>query len=130
MIARTDKYDPVANSFTQLGDLNLARSYILATSVDGIIYAFGGDTSDGTTLVAQTMAEKMDPAVGTWDDAGVADLPVAGDEGQAFGFDSGTPYALCESNCACNHGTMVRLLHLKWCFMMLPLTPTIWISPT
>lgn len=93
MIARTDKYDPVANTFTQLGDLGLARSYIMATSVDGIIYAFGGDTWDGASLIAQTISEKMDPAVGTWDNAGVADLPVAGDEGVAYGFDSTAPYA-------------------------------------
>jgi uncharacterized repeat protein (TIGR01451 family) len=92
MTARTDVYDPVANTFTQLGDLNLARSYIMATSVDGIIYAFGGDTFDGAALIAQVISEKMDPAAGTWDDAGVADLPVAGDEGQAFGFDSIAPY--------------------------------------
>ncbi|OGO27073.1 MAG: hypothetical protein A2136_04835 [Chloroflexi bacterium RBG_16_54_11] len=92
MLARTDRYDPVANNFTQLGDLALARSYIIATEVDGIIYAFGGDTWDGAALIAQTISEKMDPAAEVWDDAGLADLPMAGDEGQAFGFDTGTPY--------------------------------------
>jgi hypothetical protein len=90
-IARTEKYNPVTKTFTRLGDMNLARSYIMATSVDGIIYAFGGDTYVGTSLIAQTIAEKMDPAVGTWDDVHVADLPVAGDEGRAFGFESSTP---------------------------------------
>ena len=94
MTARTDKYDPVANTFTQLGDLNLARSYIMATAVDGIIYAFGGDTYESASLVAQVTAEKMDPAVGTWDDASVADLPTAGDEGRAFGFNSDSPYGI------------------------------------
>jgi hypothetical protein len=89
-IARTDKFDPNTKTFVQLGDLHLARSYIMATSVDGIIYAFGGDTYDGVAVNAQKIAEKMNPAVGTWDDAGVADLPLAGDEGQAFGFISGT----------------------------------------
>ena len=93
--ARTEKYDPVTHSFTQLGDLSMARSYIMATAVDGIIYAFGGDTWDGAALIAQTRSEKMDPLVGTWDDTGVADLiPQAGDEGQAFGFDSSAPYEL------------------------------------
>jgi PKD repeat protein len=92
MTARTDRYDPVANTFTQLGNLNLARSYILATAVDGMIYAFGGDTFDGAALIAQTMAEQMDPAVGTWNNAAVADLPIAGDEGIAFGFNSDAPY--------------------------------------
>jgi hypothetical protein len=93
MTARTEKYDPVANGFTQLGNLSLARSYIAATEVDGIIYAFGGDIWDGASLIAQTKSEKMDPAAGVWDDAGVADLPAPGDEGQAFGFDSNAPYA-------------------------------------
>ena len=92
MTARTDRYNPVDQTFTQLGNLNMARSYILATAIDGIIYAFGGDIWNGTNLVAQTKAEKMDPAMGTWDDASVADLPAAGDEGQAFGFDSNSPY--------------------------------------
>jgi hypothetical protein len=31
---------------------------------------------------------------GTWDDAAVADLPGPNAEGRAFGFDSGSPYAL------------------------------------
>ncbi len=94
MTARTERYDPVANTFTQIGDLNLARAYLLAGVVDGKIYAFGGDTFDGAALVAQTMAEVMaDPAgAGTWDDAAVADLPIAGDEGRAFAFDSASPY--------------------------------------
>jgi hypothetical protein len=47
MLARTEKYDPVTKTFTQLGDLHMARSYIMATSVNGIIYAFGGDTYVG-----------------------------------------------------------------------------------
>jgi hypothetical protein len=92
MTARTDVYNPVTHNFTQLGNLNLARAYIMATEVDGIIYAFGGDTWDGVGLVAQTIAEKLDPAVGTWNDAGLADLPSAGDEGVAFGFDTSAPY--------------------------------------
>jgi len=94
MTARTERYDPVANTFTQLGNLNLARAYILAGEVDGKIYAFGGDIFDGAALIAQTMAEVMaDPAgAGTWDDAAVADLPVAGDEGRAFAFDTNSPY--------------------------------------
>ncbi|HSB67606.1 MAG TPA: S8 family serine peptidase [Anaerolineales bacterium] len=94
MTARTDVYNPGTGLFTQLDDLNMARSYILATAVDGVIYAFGGDTFDGASLVAQTISEKFDPAVGTWDDASVADLPVAGDEGIAFGFNTDSPYAL------------------------------------
>ncbi len=92
--ARTERYDPVSNTFTRLGNLSLARFFIMAAVVDGQIYAFGGDTYEGAALIAQTKAEKMaDPAgAGVWDDAAVADLPIAGDEGQGFGFDSTSPY--------------------------------------
>ncbi len=95
-LARTDRFDPTNNTFTQIGNLSLARSYIMATAVDGKIYAFGGTVYDGSSLVAQTRAEVMaDPeGAGTWNDAAVADLPQAGAEGQAFGFDSNTPYGL------------------------------------
>ena len=92
MTDRTDEYDPITQTFTNIGNLNLARSYIMATAVDGIVYAFGGDTFPAGSLVAQTIAEKLDPAIGTWDDIGVADMPSAGDEGQAFGFDSSSAY--------------------------------------
>jgi hypothetical protein len=92
VIARTDRYDPVANSFTQMGNLTLARSYIMAAPVDGFIYAFGGDTWDGATLIASTKAEVFDPTVETWNDAAVMDLPAASGEGQAYGFDSSGSY--------------------------------------
>lgn len=88
MTAVTYAYDPVANSFAQLGDLSLARSYIMAAAVDGKVYAFGGDTFDGVDLIATTRAEVLDPAAGTWNQAAVADLPVASGEGRAFGFDT------------------------------------------
>jgi hypothetical protein len=95
-LARTDRYDPVANSFTQLGDLSQARSYIDAAVVDGKIYAFGGTVFDGANLNAQTRTEVMaDPGgAGTWDNAAVAELPTATAEGRAFGFDTNTGYGL------------------------------------
>ncbi len=89
--ARTDRFDPVTNSFTQLGNLSLARSYLYAAEVDGKIYAFGGTVFDGASLNAQNRAEVMaaPEGAGTWNDAAVADLPDVYDEGQAYGFDSG-----------------------------------------
>jgi hypothetical protein len=92
--AVTFRYDPQANTWTQLGNLGLARGYIMASPVDGRVYAFGGDTFDGTNLAAQSIAEVLDPATGTWDDAAVADLPAASGEGRAFGFDSIWGYVL------------------------------------
>jgi subtilisin family serine protease len=94
MLARTDRYDPLANSFTQMGDLSLARSYIMAAAVDGKIYAFGGDTFDGSNLIAMTRAEVFDPAAQRWNDSAVTDLPSASGEGRAFGFDRSSGYFL------------------------------------
>jgi subtilisin family serine protease len=94
--AYTYRYDPVADAYNILikGDLKIGRGYIEVAVVDGLIYAFGGDTYDGTNLVAQTIAEKMDPALGIWNDAEVADLPTASGEGRAYGFDTSSPYEL------------------------------------
>jgi len=92
--ARTEVYDPVAHSFNPLGNLNVARSYIMAASVDGSIYAFGGDIWNGLNLVASTKAEVLDTTGGTWNDAAVADLPAASGEGRAYGFDSSSSYGL------------------------------------
>ncbi len=94
-LARTDRYDPVTQTFTQLGDLSLARSYLYAAVVDGKIYAFGGTVFNGTdTLNSQTTAEVMaDPeGVGTWNDPAVDDLPSPYSEGQALGFDSSSTF--------------------------------------
>jgi hypothetical protein len=92
-IAHTFRYDPVANLFTRLGDLKLARGYIQAAVVDGQIYAFGGDVYDGaSTLIPQAIAEVMADPEGsaTWDDTAIADLPIPAGEGRAFGFDNDT----------------------------------------
>lgn len=98
MIANTYIFDITAapgSRWTAGPNLNMARSYIGATAVDGYIYAIGGDTFDGAALIAQTIAERLDTANPTaWDDAGVADLPIACDENQAFGFDTGSDYDL------------------------------------
>jgi N-acetylneuraminic acid mutarotase len=95
-LARTDRYNPVTKSFTQLGNLSLARSYIDAVVVDGKIYAFGGTVFDGVNLVAQTRTEVMaDPGgTGTWNNAAVAELPTATAEGRAYGFDTNSAYEL------------------------------------
>ena len=95
-LSRTDRFNPVTNTFTQIGNLSLARSYLNAAVVDGKIYAFGGTVFDGTSLYAQTRAEVMaDPGgAGTWNDAAVTDLPTASAEGRAYGFDTNSIYTL------------------------------------
>jgi hypothetical protein len=79
--------------WTEGPPLNLARSYIATAVVDGFVYALGGDTWDGTALYASTIAERLDTSNPVaWDDASVADMPVACDENRAFGFDAAAPY--------------------------------------
>jgi hypothetical protein len=93
-LSRTDRFNPLTNTFTQVGNLSLGRAYIDVAVVDGKIYTFGGTVFDGAGLVAQTRTEVMaDPGgAGTWDNAAVAELPVASAEGRAFGFNSNSPY--------------------------------------
>lgn len=90
----TFRYDPLTNTFTQIGTLGLGRAYIQVAVVDGKIYAFGGNTFVSPNLVAQTYAEVMaDPGgAGTW--APIAALETPSGEGRAFGFDSGSSLGL------------------------------------
>lgn len=84
--------------FTAGPPLNQARAYIGTAVVDGYIYAVGGDDYDGSSLIALTTAERLDPTNPVaWDDAGVADMPLACDEMPAFGFDSTSSYDLAGS---------------------------------
>jgi hypothetical protein len=92
--AQTWEWDSITNEWVQMGDMSLGRGYINAAVVDGLIYAMGGDTFDGSSLHAQQTTEVFDPALGTWDDAAITDLPEATGEGRAYGFDSGSPYSL------------------------------------
>jgi hypothetical protein len=89
-LARTDRYDPQTDTFMQVGDLSLARSYIMAAAVGDYVYAFGGTTYDGAALTAVTRTEQM--YGGTWSNAAVPELPTASAEGQAWGFDTLSTY--------------------------------------
>lgn len=94
-LVQTFRFDPETKGFTQLGNLSLARGYIMAAVVDGRIYAFGGDIYNGSnSLTAQIKSEVMaDPeGAGTWDDASVAELPMPAGEGRALSFDSNSGY--------------------------------------
>jgi hypothetical protein len=87
--AVTFEWDPATDTWTQKGNMSLARGYIMSAVVDGQIYAFGGDIFGGSgALEAQTIAEKFDPSRGLWSNAAVEDLPFPSGEGRAYGFDS------------------------------------------
>lgn len=53
-----------------------------------MLYGFGGTVFDGVNLNSQVKTAVYDPVAGAWDDAAVAELPTAGAEGRAFGFDT------------------------------------------
>jgi hypothetical protein len=88
-LALTYRYDPVGKAFSLQGSLNLARGYLFGGVIGNEIYAFGGTTYDGASLIPQTRAEVLHTPLtwGWWDDTAVADLPVASAEGRAFSFD-------------------------------------------
>jgi len=102
VIVNTYIFDITAASgsrWTTGPNLSVARGFIATAVVDDVIYAIGGDSWIGSTLIAQTIVEKLDTkaATLTWDDAGVADLPITCDETQAFGFDSNSKYHMAGS---------------------------------
>jgi hypothetical protein len=73
--------------------LTQARGYITPAVLGGKIYAIGGDVNGAGVLTAVRKVEAWQPPAGTWNDAGVADLPNVGgfgcDESQAFPFTAG-----------------------------------------
>jgi hypothetical protein len=91
--AQTWIYSPRAaagSRWSQGPDLNVARGYITPAVRGGTVYAIGGDVNVAGTLTPQVTVEKLTSRNGSWDDAGVADLPVACDESQAFAPPSGS----------------------------------------
>jgi hypothetical protein len=93
--AQTWIFNPKANAGQKWSPgppLNVARGYITLAVLNGKIYAIGGDTNSAGTLFANNAVEAYQPPSGTWDDAGVADLPTSGgcDESQAFALTQGS----------------------------------------
>jgi uncharacterized repeat protein (TIGR01451 family) len=94
--------DPTAapgNRWSAGPTLNHARRYIPSAVVDGVIYAMGGTVPNGGGMYAITVTERLDTSAGspTWDEAGVAPMPIACDEAPAFGFDPGAAHELAGS---------------------------------
>jgi len=101
-------YDPLApagSRWTQLANLNVGRGYINAAVIDSFIYACGGDTFDGTSLIARTWCERFNahnPGAG-W--TRIRDLPRNNGEARAFGFGAESPYGFANRIIVAGRGT-------------------------
>jgi hypothetical protein len=85
-------YDPVGpagSRWTQGPNLRVARGYITPAVLGTRLYAIGGDTNSAGTLIPSTTVEVRNLPSGPWSDTVAADLPVACDEAQAYGFRTG-----------------------------------------
>ena len=95
-------FDPMGGSgskWSQINSatLNVARGFIAGAELDGYIYAIGGDVISGiisTTVVPQTVVERMHPgdANPTWQ--AMASLPTARGDMGVWSYDSGTGYEI------------------------------------
>src|SRR5207344_2112248 len=98
--ANTWVFDPmggVGSKWTQLtSNLGLARGYIGGASLDGKVYAIGGDTWNPATrqLIPQTLVERYDPANPGLGWQAVASLPTARGDMGAWAYDTGTGYEI------------------------------------
>jgi uncharacterized repeat protein (TIGR01451 family) len=87
-------WNPITNTWTQKGNLSLARGFIEVGVFDGKIYAFGGLTAVGDGFPSQSIAEVLDPSTGIWDDSSILDLPIPSSYGRAFSFEINSGYEL------------------------------------
>jgi hypothetical protein len=102
MYADTWVFDPMGAAgykWSQIPTANLstARAYIAGATLDGYIYAVGGDVISGTILPAvtsMTTVERMDPSQGSPVWATVASLPTARGDMGAWAYDSNTNYEI------------------------------------
>ncbi len=84
MIAQVWQFDPsaaVGSRWLQRADLPVARGYVPAATIGGIIYTGGGSTTDGTTLSDTADSFKYDPGTNVW--TPIANIPRATGETRA-----------------------------------------------
>jgi len=95
VFTETWQFDPLApagSKWTQKANMNLGRGFIAGSSLDGQIYAIGGDTWNGSTLVPVSNVERYDPVANTW--TNMASLPTARGDMGAWAYDSTTNYEI------------------------------------
>jgi len=69
MVSAVWQFDPTAaegSRWLQRMDYPVARGYVPATTIGGIIYTAGGATTDGTTLSDTSDSFRYDPSTNTW----------------------------------------------------------------
>ncbi|MEO6456848.1 MAG: kelch repeat-containing protein, partial [Chloroflexia bacterium] len=91
----TWQFDPLASAgskWTLKAPMNLGRGFIAGAALDGQIYAIGGDTWNGSTLVPVSNVERYDPVANTW--TNMAGLPTARGDMGAWAYDSTTNYEI------------------------------------
>ena len=87
-------YDPLASAgtrWTRLGNLGLARGYMIGAVVDSFVYACGGDTYNGAALYAQRQCWKLNTLNTSAGWTAIADMPDINGEARAIGFNLGSP---------------------------------------
>jgi len=97
----TWQFDPMAASgsrWTQLtnANLNLGRAYIAGATLDGKIYAIGGDVWNSSTRLLSPVnnVERLDPLAPSPSWTNVASLPTARGDLGAWAYDSSTSYEI------------------------------------
>ena len=69
MVAAVWQFDPTAaegSRWLQRQDYPVARGYVPAAAIGGLIYTAGGSTTDGTTLSDTNDSFKYDPVANSW----------------------------------------------------------------
>ncbi|MGA7730800.1 MAG: S-layer homology domain-containing protein [Chloroflexia bacterium] len=102
MYSDTWVFNPMAaagSRWSQIGSANLgtARGFIGGATLDGYIYAIGGNVVSGvvsTTVTSQMVVERMDPSAGspTWQT--MASLPTARGDLGVWAYNTGTGYEI------------------------------------
>jgi plastocyanin len=93
---RFDPMAPAGTRWTQLPTANLSvpRAFIAGATLDGFIYAIGGDGLSGGNLTSVTTVERMDPNAVSPVWTTVASLPTARGDMGAWAYDTGTGFEI------------------------------------
>lgn len=91
-----DPMQPAGSKWTQIAGANLsvARAYIAGATLDGYIYAIGGDVVVSSTVTPVRTVERLDPANPGAGWQAMAPLPYAKGDMGAWAYDTGSGYEI------------------------------------